>query len=248
MTEINKIKSLSIWIFLLPILVINLCLYTVVNWWYLCHQLIPLFSADTCISTSGGAISFTFPYVDGQVSISRTARVFPTYWFFKPVMILTGFLLIKYWIYNFKLMRKINSSLKINSYFRFFGISSAIFLILHSIFLGIKLDYEIYKIFRKFVILSFILFELFAQSLLVINLFKIKSDIQNYFSKIVLNMKIILVGVLCLVTIISTPIMIGPGNSSIKHMLEWNFFTAVCSFYLLTFMFWKKQKTPVHTP
>ena len=42
----------------------------------------------------------TIPYIDGGASISRTARVFPTYLIFKPAMFLTSYLLIKYWIYN----------------------------------------------------------------------------------------------------------------------------------------------------
>ena len=61
---------------------------------------------------------------------------------------------------------------------------SAIFLIIHSIFLGIKFDYDFYKFFRRFVLLSFIIFEIVAQSLLVYRLFKLKSlihnDINNY--------------------------------------------------------------------
>ena len=43
--------------------------------------------------------------------------------------------------------------------FLFFGIASAICLVLHSIFLGIKYDYDLYKLFRRVIMLSFIVFE-----------------------------------------------------------------------------------------
>jgi len=32
-----------------------------------------------------------------------------------------------------------------------------------------------------------------------------------------------------------------PGNTHLKHMLEWDYFLGVISFYLLTFFMWKKQ-------
>ena len=41
-----------------------------------------------------------FPYFDGQASISRTVRPYPSWLIFKPAMFLTSFLLVKYWIYN----------------------------------------------------------------------------------------------------------------------------------------------------
>ena len=65
-----------------------------------------------------------------------------------------------------------------DNYFLIFGIGSALFLIAHSIFLGIKFDYDLYKFFRRFVILGFIIFEVIAQTLLVISLFKIKEKIK----------------------------------------------------------------------
>ena len=249
MSYINQIRILSFWVFLLPILAINISLYISVNWWQLCNDLSPLIiSEDTCKNTIRSAIGFSFPYFDGRVSISRTARVFPSYFLFKPLMIITALLLIKYWLNNFNLMNKIESNNKIKFFFRFFGISSAIFLIIHSIFLGVKIDNEFYKLFRRFVVLFFIIFELVAQTLLVLNLYKFKKLIKNLFFDVVLKLKIFLVIFLSLVATLSTPIVIASGNREFKHLLEWNFFSAVCLFYLITYFFWKKNKPSVHTP
>ena len=163
MNYINKIRKLSLAIFIIPTLTINVCLYIVIY--------IKLAPGD-------GLGAPTFPYIDGGTSISRTARVFPTYLIFKPAMFITAYCLINYWRTNFKLINSLDPSYNFTKYFRFFGIASAIFLILHSVFLGIKFDISIYKFFRRFIILSFIIFELVAQAILVINLNKIKGKIK----------------------------------------------------------------------
>ena len=165
---------------------------------------------------------------------------FPTYLIFKPAMFLTAYCLINYWRSNYKLINSLEPNYNYKKYFRFFGIASAIFLILHSIFLGIKFDISIYKFFRRFVILSFIIFELVAQALLVINLNKIKNKIEHLISLKVLKLKIILVSVLIVVALVSAPIISSSGFVKFKHALEWDFMIGVLSFYMLTFFFWKK--------
>ena len=234
MDQINRIRRTSIWIFLLPITVLNVCLFISVN--YLIFEN-TIFAVDQ-IGRSG----FTIPYIDGGVSISRTARTYPTYLIFKPGMIITAFLLIKYWIANNKMVQKINNQNEKNYRFLFFGVSSAIFLILHSIFLGVSFEYDLYKFFRRFILLSFIIFEIIAQALLVIALFKMKDKISDYINKKILILKILLVSLLTVVALASLPILTSAGNTSFKHGLEWNYFIGVVSFYLLTFFFWKKRQ------
>jgi len=221
---ISKIRKLSLIVFIVPTLAINICLFIVI------YIDLPI----------GSNIGPTFPYIDGGTSISRTARIFPTYLIFKPAMFLTAYCLINYWRSNYKLIDSLDTSYNYKKYFRFFGIASAIFLILHSIFLGIKFDISIYKFFRRFIILSFIIFELVAQVLLVINLNKIKNGIENLISLKVLKLKIILVSVLVVVAIVSIPIVSSSGFVKFKHALEWDFMIGVLSFYMLTFFFWKK--------
>ena len=75
MQKINKIKNLSIWIFIVPFVALNTCLILITNF----HQLFP---------NQEHVILNTIPYIDGGASISRTARVFPTYLIFKPAMFL----------------------------------------------------------------------------------------------------------------------------------------------------------------
>lgn len=233
MNNLKEIKKVSLWIFIIPLLAINLCWLIVTHYQYLMGTFLEVDHVSR--------LNFTIPYISGEFSISRSARVYPSYLIFKPAMILTAFLLIKYWVYNSRLFNSLDSSSSLIKYFRFFGISSAVFLILHSIFLGINIDIEVYKFFRRFVLLSFIIFELIAQTLLVINFIKFKKNIKNLFRQWVLNIKIFLVIILIIVALITIPILSSSGFKDLKHILEWNYFVAIISFYFLTFLFWKKR-------
>ena len=226
MENINKIKKLSIWIFIVPFISLNACLILITNF----HQ---FFNLEHVVHS-------TIPYIDGEVSISRTARVFPTYLIFKPAMFITSFFLIQYWRFNFSLMKEISPYSNYKKFFLFFGIASAIFLILHSIFLGIKFDNDLYKLFRRIILLLFIIFEVAAQSLLVINFYRVKEQIKNLINGKILNFKIALVLILIFVATISIPYLSADGYVRFKHALEWNYFVGVISFYMLTFFFWKK--------
>jgi len=230
----TQIKKLSLWIFIIPFIAINLCLFISVNYQIFDNTFL---SVDQ-IGRSGS----TFPYFDGGVSISRTARTYPTYLIFKPSMIFASILLIIYWIKTNKLINFYQNFENKNNLFKVFGILSSIFLIIHSILLGIKFDYDLYKFFRRFVLLGFIIFEIIAQSLLVYRFFKLKSLIYNDINSYVLILKIILVTILVVVAIASFPIVVTSGNVHLKHALEWNYFVGVILFYLLTFLFWKKNQ------
>ena len=240
MKEIDRIKKASVWIFIIPFVTLNLCLFISVNYHLLENT---IFTVDQ-IGRSG----FTIPYIDGSLSISRSARTYPAYLLFKPGMIITAILLIQYWLANNKLFQKINENTKKNKYFLFFGVGSALFLISHSIFLGFDFEIELYKFFRRFMLLGFIIFEIIAQALLVINLIKTKVQMAQFINKKILTIKIILVLMLIVVALLSAPILNSPQYTHFKHALEWNYFLGVVLFYLLTFMFWKKKKPSVHTP
>ena len=234
MEEIGKIKKLSIWIFIVPVVALNLCLFVSVNYHLLENT---IFTVDQ-IGRSG----YSVPYIDGSLSISRSARTYPQYLLFKPGMILTSILLIQYWKTNYKLFKIIDAEGNKKKYFIIFGVGSAIFLLCHSILLGIDLEINIYKFFRRFILLGFILFEIIAQALLVVNIIKIKEKISSFINKKILVLKIILVSILIIVAVLAAPILNSSEYTHFKHALEWNYFLGVVTFYLLTYLFWKNQK------
>jgi len=232
MKEITQIRSLSLWVFLVPLIAINTCLFISINF----HIFENTFFSVDQIGRSG----FAIPYLDGSLSISRASRTFPQYLIFKPGMIITAILLCFYWYKNNILINHFkNTNYKKNN-FMIFGILSAIFLVIHAIFLGLETDIKIFKLLRRFVLLSFIIFEIIAQSILVINFYKLKNQLKNFFNPNILKLKILLVSVLIFVAIISIPVLIMNGNIHFKHGLEWNYFIGIILFYLLTRLFWKK--------
>ena len=231
MNEITQIRKLSLWIFFLPLIAINLCLLISQN---------PLILDNTIFKVDMiGRSAFTIPYIDGSLSISRASRTYPQYLIFKPAMIITAILLYYYWINNNLLINRYRST-NISYKFKTFGILSAIFLAIHSIFLGIKFDIQLYKLFRRVILLLFIIFEIIAQGILVYYLIKLKSQFLALINKKILILKIILVAILATVAILSLPLLISKGNTHFKHALEWNYFVGVILFYLFSRFFWKR--------
>ena len=235
MNSIEKARSISIWIFIVPFVAVNTCLILVTQF----HGL---------FESQADKLFNTIPYIDGGASISRTARPYPSWLVFKPAMFFTSFLLVKYWLFNRDIVQYFEKDHKNVKKIIFFGVASAIALTLHSIFLGIKFDNDLYKLFRRVIMLSFVVFEIVAQAYLVATFLSFKEKIKNYINPIVLNLKIILVSLLILVAIISIPIISLPGDDFFgmnlkffKHALEWDYFLGVITFYLLTFLMWKKK-------
>jgi hypothetical protein len=235
MENIYKTKVISLWIFIVPFVAVNACLILITQF----HDFFP---------NKEDIIANTFPYFDGGASISRTARPYPTWLIFKPAMFLTSYLLIKYWIYNKEIINFFSKDHKYKNKILFFGIASAIALTIHSIFLGVKFDNDLYKLFRRVIMLTFIIFEITAQAYLVAAFYSFRHKLDKYINKIFLNIKIILVSTLIIVAVISVPIISLPGNDFfgfnlkfLKHALEWDYFIGVISFYLLTFFLWRKN-------
>ena len=231
MNEITQIRKLSLWIFFIPLIAINLCLFISQNYEFLEGT---IFTVDQL-----GRSAFSIPYLDGSLSISRASRTFPQYLIFKPIMIITAILLYYYWNNNNRLVNKYKIT-NINYKFKTFGILSAVFLAIHSIFLGIKFDIQIYKLMRRVVLLLFIIFEIIAQGMLVYHFFKIKDKISELINKKVLILKAVLVPILAIVAILSLPILLDKGNTHFKHALEWNYFVGVILFCLFSRFFWRR--------
>ena len=234
MNSIEKARSFSIWIFIVPFVAVNTCLILVTQF----HGV---------FESEADRLYNTIPYIDGGASISRTARPYPSWLIFKPAMFLTSYLLIRYWLFNRDIIKFFANNHKNLKKIVFFGVASAIALTIHSIFLGIKFDNDLYKLFRRVIMLSFIVFEIVAQAYLVATFFSFKEKLNEHINPLFLNLKIILVSLLILVAIISIPIISLPGDDFfginlkfLKHDLEWYYFLGVITFYLLTFFMWKK--------
>jgi len=84
---------------------------------------------------------------------------------------------------------------------------------------------------------------------LVATFYSFKEKLLPYINPNILKMKLILVSILIIVAVISVPIISLPGNEFLgynlkffKHALEWDYFLGIITFYLLTFLMWKKKQ------
>ena len=198
MMQIAQIRKLSLWIFFIPFLSINICLLISVNFDILENT---IFSVDQI-----GRSNFTIPYFDGSLSISRASRTFPQYLVFKPAMIFTSIVLILYWIKTNNLIKSFLNSDK-NFIFRTLGIISAVFLTVHSILLGVEFEIEIIKLLKRIFLIGFILAEITAQASLIFHFYKVREKISNYYYPKVLNLKILLISLLILIALITIPFL-----------------------------------------
>jgi hypothetical protein len=231
MDTIQRVKSISIWIFIVPFLAINTCLILITQF----HELFP--NQEHIVHNS------LWPYLDGGLSISRAARPYPNWLIFKPAMFLTSFLLIKYWYLNKDIIVNFNRNYKHLRKIIFFGVGSSIALTIHAIFLGIQFDNDLYKLFRRVIMFIFITFEITAQAYMVAALYSFKDQLIEFINVKVLRLKLILVLTLIIVAVIAIPVISWPGNTFkfLKHALEWDYFLGVITFYLLTYFMWKKK-------
>ena len=72
MDKIQRVKSISIWVFIIPFIAINSCLILITQF----HELFP--NQEEIVHNS------LWPYLDGGMSISRTARPYPCLLYTSP--------------------------------------------------------------------------------------------------------------------------------------------------------------------
>ncbi len=190
--------------------------------------------------TNLGTSEVVNPFFYGETSISNIAKRYPLKFIFKPLLYLSAFFMVLYWIYFNKIFRNI-SNLERNFYFFKFGVLSAIFLFLHVFFLGWVFESEILTKLRRTFVVFFIFFEVMAQAFLIKQIFKFKNLVTNYLNLIVIYLKLIFVTFVCSFTFIMLTILIFYQlDAKIDYILEWNYFLILLLFYFLSFLMWKK--------
>ena len=180
------------------------------------------------------------PFLYGETSISNLVKRYPVNFFFKTLLYLGIILMILYW-YRFNVIFKEIIDKKINIYY-FLGIGSAICLLIHVYFLGTSSNNEILKVIRKLVLVLFILFELLAQTFLIIKIYNNKKRLEPYTYKLIIWTKIIFVSLIIFFSaVIISLLIILDFPSKVDNILEWNYFIILLFYYLLSSLMWKKN-------
>ena len=184
------------------------------------------------------------PYFYGEVSISRTARYFPATLIFKPFIILSAIFLFLYWKNNLNLFNELKNNNVLNRFsksFFYLGVLSCVFLIMHASLLGLDFDSKLFGKIRRLIIILFILFELSAQILLTRNLYKFRRGLKKHIRSFIIHVKITFVIIALSGTAIVFAFLVwGNLSTEVKHIFEWNYFSILLIYYLLSRLLWKR--------
>ncbi len=183
------------------------------------------------------------PYFYGEVSISRTARYFPATMIFKPFIILSAIFLFLYWKNNLNLFNELKNNNFLNRFSKSFfysGVLSCVFLILHASLLGLDFDSKLFGKIRRLIIILFILFELSAQIFLTRNLYKFRKELKKHIRSFIILIKITFIILTFSGTVIIFAFLAwGNLSTEVKHIFEWNYFSILLIYYLLSRLLWK---------
>ena len=190
---------------------------------------------------TGGTGVVVYPFLYGETSISNIVKRFPINYLFKPLLYITSILMIMYWLYYQKIFNLFEKEKRINK-FLIFGVTSSIFLFFHVLFLGMEIENEIFKKFRRLIIVLFIFCELTAQFFLAKRIYFCRTLVESYTFKPVIYLKIAFVATIILISILILGILTFynlPPN--VDYFLEWNYFLVLLFFYLLSSIMWGKK-------
>lgn len=180
------------------------------------------------------------PFINGETSISNIVKRYPLNLFFKPLIYLGVLLMICYWSYYNKILKKVNN-IKKNYNFFIFGIISAISLFLHTFYLGWTFESELLTKIKKSFVIFFIFFEVMAQAFLIKKIFDFKKKLYQYLNFLIIYAKIFFVIVTCSASCLILAIFIFYKlDTKFDYIVEWNYFLILLLFYFLSFLMWKK--------
>ena len=181
------------------------------------------------------------PYLYGESSISNIAKRFPTNYIFKTFMFLSSLMIFIYWRFYNKIINKITKQRKFNLFY-LTGVFSSLLLFLHVLFLGSNSEFLYFEKIKRFILIFFILFEIFAQSNLVFNLYINKEKIKYNINRFYLELKKYLIIFILITFVAGMYVFIFTDISSkFENIVEWNFFTLIIFFYLFSYFMWKKD-------
>ena len=149
-----------------------------------------------------------------------------------------------YWKNNLNLFNELKNNNVLNRFsksFFYLGVLSCVFLIMHASLLGLDFDSKLFDKIRRLIIILFILFELSAQILLTINLYKFRRELKKHIRSFILRVKITFITIVFSASLIMFAFLIwGNLSSAAKHTFEWNYFSILLIYYFLSRLLWKR--------
>ena len=195
----------------------------------LCHQ---LHVAHTGIQT--------FPFINGEVSVSLIGRQIYSIGIFKPAFFLYAIISVLFYfqISNFF------SSYGIKNKLKFYSVISNIFLCIYIITLGQR-DSVFYEILRRFAVILYITSMYINHIYLAKVLRLLRSNKIIKFNIIYLTFFYVIIFLMSILIIIGLP-WVNPlfkYPDQLKNIVEWNYFLLMIIFYIpLSLLFYNNTK------
>jgi hypothetical protein len=213
-------------------------------WLALATGILPLFvvNAAYLISIAGDHIPKCIPYIQGCTSISAAGRYGLSYFFFKAGMIPAAVLLAAFWFFSRRWLLILgDTDGRMVRAMVFTGCTSALFLILYSVFLGS--DGEFYSLMRRYGVNIYFSFSYLAQLILLGRLqYLQKAGLVSLPQKIMTG-KLTLMIVMLLLGLASIPMSdVFTDKHRPRNIVEWNFSVLMISYYFLTWRAWRHTK------
>ena len=212
------ISTYSILLFIIPLVTLTLC-----------HQ---LHVAHTGIQT--------FPFIDGEVSVSLIGRQGYSIGIFKPAFFLYAIISV---LFYFKISDFFQSC-RIKNKLKFYSLISNFFLCIYIIALGER-DSSFYEISRRLAIILYIVSMYINHIYLAKILWLLRSNKIIRFNIAYFIIFCVIIFLMSILIIIGLP-WVNPlfeYPNQLKNIVEWNYFFLMISFYVpLSLLFYKNNK------
>ena len=212
------ISTYSILLFIIPLVTLTFC-----------HQ---LHVAHTGIQT--------FPFIDGEVSVSLIGRQGYSIGIFKPAFFLYATISV---LFYFKIS-DFFQSFRIKNKLKFYSLISNFFLCIYIIALGER-DSSFYEISRRLAIILYIVSMYINHIYLAKILWLLRSNKIIRFNIAYFIIFCVIIFLMSILIIIGLP-WVNPlfeYPNQLKNIVEWNYFFLMISFYVpLSLLFYKNNK------
>ena len=216
-------------------------------WLALAVGVLPFVVVHISFVASGinGYVPLCNPYFDGCASISASGRHGFSYIFFKFGMIPAAVLLAAFWVLCGQWLRLLGDQSTIIQWVMvFIGCTSAVFLVLYTVYLGSRGDF--YQFMRRTGVTVYFSFSYLAQLLLLARLQRLQRHHLIALPVYILRSKTIIVSALLIFGLVSIPVanlMIDKAmidKDRMENIIEWFFSLLMISYYFFTWLAWRQ--------
>lgn len=197
-------------------------------------------NGSLALSIGAGALDPSFPYIDGEASISAAARQDPTIYWFRIAMMPYALVLALFWWLNHRWLQSWQSQRVISQRFMLAcGLTGAAFLILYASFLGT--EGVMYAWLRRFGATLYFAGTALAQLIGLRVLWHTPPEGMERYRPWLRTALAISAGLLVLGVANAVLPPIVPDSFRIENVIEWHFGLLMSAWFVVLSVLWRKS-------